>query len=78
ALAIVGAEYVLGWLPRGTHEYAKLVKPAEARAALEAAGLSVAAPVGMTYRPLSGRWDATGDASVNYMLAARRAPGGAD
>lgn len=72
ALAIVGAEYILRWLPRGTHDFRKLVKPAEARAPLEAAGLNVDTPVGVTLNPLTGRWATSTDASVNYMLVGRR------
>lgn len=73
ALAIVGAEYVLGWLPRGTHEFDKLVKPEEARNALEIAGLDLDRPQGVSYNPLADRWRLTSDASVNYMIVARRA-----
>jgi len=72
ALAILGAEHVLRWLPPGTHEYAKFVRPNEARAPLTAAGLEVDAPTGVSFNPLTGRWSLTADASVNYMLTARR------
>ncbi len=74
ALAIVGAEYVLRWLPRGTHQYAKLVRPSEARRPLEAEGLTVEGPVGVSYNPLAASWSLSRDASVNYMLTAIRAP----
>jgi len=73
ALAILGAEHVLRWLPPGTHDYAKFVQPNEARAPLIAEGLDVEAPIGVSFNPLSGRWSLTADASVNYMLIARRA-----
>ena len=53
ALAIVGAEYVLRWLPRGTHDYSKLVRPAELEAAFAAAGLAVAERTGVSYNPLA-------------------------
>lgn len=72
ALAIVGAEYVLGWLPRGTHAYGKLVKPSEAAAPLRAAGLDVRDPVGVTYNPLMATWSTSTDAGVNYMLVGTR------
>jgi 2-polyprenyl-6-hydroxyphenyl methylase/3-demethylubiquinone-9 3-methyltransferase len=72
ALAVVGAEYVLGWLPRGSHDWSKFVKPSEAAAALNKAGLNADAPVGVSFNPILGRWRLSEDASVNYMLAARR------
>ncbi|HEY7798450.1 MAG TPA: bifunctional 2-polyprenyl-6-hydroxyphenol methylase/3-demethylubiquinol 3-O-methyltransferase UbiG [Hyphomonadaceae bacterium] len=74
ALAIVGAEHVLRWLPAGTHEWSKFVTPEEARSALEKAGLAVDQPVGVSFSPLSGRWSLGSDAAVNYMLVARKAP----
>ena len=72
ALAIVGAEYVLGWLPRGTHDWAKFVTPGELTAALAACGLTVAQSSGVVFNPLSGRWSLSSDTDVNYMVAARR------
>ena len=72
ALAIVGAEYVLDWLPRGTHRFNKLVKPSEVRAALGGEGMTVREPVGMSYSPFSDQWSVTADASVNYMMTATR------
>jgi 2-polyprenyl-6-hydroxyphenyl methylase/3-demethylubiquinone-9 3-methyltransferase len=72
ALAIVGAEYVLRWLPRGTHDYSKLVRPAELEAALHAAGLSVAGQTGVRYNPLADRWSRADDMDVNYMLVAEK------
>ena len=71
-LAILGAEYVLRWLPRGTHSYEKLVKPAELAAALEKAGLAVSAEAGVVYEPIADRWKVSSDMDVNYMLAAAR------
>jgi len=68
--AIFGAEYVLGWLPRGTHRFDKLVKPAEVERALGAAGLETETPVGVSYNPLQDRFFISGDAGVNYLLAA--------
>jgi 2-polyprenyl-6-hydroxyphenyl methylase/3-demethylubiquinone-9 3-methyltransferase len=68
ALAIVGAEMVLRWLPRGTHDYSKLVRPAELEASLSMAGLAVVDRCGVTYNPLSDRWSQSSDTDVNYML----------
>jgi len=72
ALAIVGAEYVLGWLPRGTHRWEQFITPEEFGAALRAAGFKMAHRSGMIYDPLRGDWRLSRDMSVNYMLAARR------
>jgi len=69
-LAIIGAEYVLRWLPRGTHEYDKLVTPEELRAAYRGAGLTPAAETGVMYVPLFDRFRLTADMDVNYMMAA--------
>ncbi|MFW5661222.1 MAG: bifunctional 2-polyprenyl-6-hydroxyphenol methylase/3-demethylubiquinol 3-O-methyltransferase UbiG, partial [Oceanicaulis sp.] len=73
ATAIFGAEYVLGWLPRGTHRFSKLVRPDEVRRALEAEGFDVRTPVGVTYNPLKDRFFISGDAGVNYLMAAEKA-----
>ncbi len=71
ALAIVGAEYVLRWLPRGTHHWNKFLKPSELVLPLEARGLKTEALTGLTFNPLSREWRLNGkDLSVNYMLAA--------
>ncbi|MCF8478004.1 MAG: bifunctional 2-polyprenyl-6-hydroxyphenol methylase/3-demethylubiquinol 3-O-methyltransferase UbiG [Pseudolabrys sp.] len=72
ALAIVGAEYVLRWLPRGTHQWDKFVTPAELEAAFEKAGLDVTAERGVIYNPLADRWKLSSDMDVNYMLAGER------
>lgn len=72
ALAIVGAEYVLRWLPRGTHSYDKLVTPNELATALVAAGLEATAETGVMYVPIADRWRLTSDMDVNYMMAAKR------
>jgi len=72
ATAIIGAEYILRWLPRGTHDWSKFVTPGEVEAALTRAGMKPEAPIGVGFYPLSGQWRLTGDASVNYMTVARR------
>jgi 2-polyprenyl-6-hydroxyphenyl methylase / 3-demethylubiquinone-9 3-methyltransferase len=69
ALAIVGAEYVLGWLPRGTHQWDKFVTPAEIEAALTPAGLDVLDRRGVVYNPLFDDWRLSSDLDVNYMIA---------
>lgn len=74
ALAIVGAEYVLGWLPRGTHEFHKFLKPRELEAPLTAAGLTCAPAQGVSYNPLADAWRLSHDTNVNYMMVATRAP----
>ena len=72
ALAIVGAEYVLRMLPKGTHEYAKFLKPSELARAARAAGLDVHELLGMTYNPLTRRYALGRDTDVNYLMACRR------
>jgi len=72
ATAVIGAEYVLGWLPRGTHDWSKFVTPEEVETALTGAGMKPETPIGVSFHPLSGQWKLTGDASVNYMIVARR------
>lgn len=71
ALAIVGAEYVLGWLPRGTHQWEKFVTPDELVAAIRDGGLAVERETGVVYNPFTGRWSLAPDMAVNYMLTAR-------
>jgi 2-polyprenyl-6-hydroxyphenyl methylase/3-demethylubiquinone-9 3-methyltransferase len=68
--AIVGAEYVLGLLPKGTHDYAKLIKPSELARWCRAGGLEVAGLAGMTYNPLTKIYALGRDTDVNYMLHA--------
>ena len=72
ALAVVGAEYILGWLPRGTHDFSKFLTPDEVAAPLKAAGLEPDPPQGISYNPLSDAWRLSGDTKVNYMLVAKR------
>jgi len=70
ALAKIGGEYILRWLPAGTHDPRKFVKPEEAKAALARAGLTVTAEAGVGYNPLMDIWRINDDTSVNYMLTA--------
>jgi 2-polyprenyl-6-hydroxyphenyl methylase / 3-demethylubiquinone-9 3-methyltransferase len=72
ALAIVGAEYVLRWLPRGTHQWDKFVTPEELEAAIEDSGLQVTGERGVIYNPFADRWQLSSDMDVNYMLIAQR------
>jgi len=72
-LAIIGAEYVLRWLPRGTHQFGKLVRPEELGKALGAAGLTVIDRTGVIYHPLADRWQKSRDMDVNYMVLAEKA-----
>lgn len=72
ALAIFGAEYVLQWLPRGTHSYEKLVRPDEIEAPLTQNGLQVIDRVGVTYNPFTDEWRQSRDMDVNYMMLASR------
>ncbi|WP_407278575.1 bifunctional 2-polyprenyl-6-hydroxyphenol methylase/3-demethylubiquinol 3-O-methyltransferase UbiG [Aromatoleum evansii] len=70
--AVVGAEYILNLLPRGTHEYAKFIKPSELARFCRNAGLESAELLGMSYNPLTQTYSLGHDTSVNYMLQARR------
>jgi 2-polyprenyl-6-hydroxyphenyl methylase/3-demethylubiquinone-9 3-methyltransferase len=72
ALAIVGAEYVLRWLPRGTHQWEKFVTPAELENAIERNALQVTGERGVIYNPFADRWQLSSDMDVNYMLVAQR------
>jgi len=74
ALAIVGAEYILRWLPRGTHQWDKFVRPVELETAIERGGLAVIAERGVIYNPFADRWQLSPDLDVNYMLVAQRPP----
>lgn len=71
-LAIFGAEYVLRWLPRGTHEYSKLVRPDELEKALNAADMHIIDRTGVSYNPLADRWQRSRDLDVNYMVLAQK------
>lgn len=70
--AIVGAEYVLRWLPRGTHQWRKFVRPDEMTAMLGSAGLEIRSSAGVSINPLTRAYRVTGDTSVNYMLVAAK------
>jgi 2-polyprenyl-6-hydroxyphenyl methylase/3-demethylubiquinone-9 3-methyltransferase len=70
--AIVGAEYVLNLLPRGTHEYAKMIRPSELVSFCRANGLDVRETKGMEYNPFSKRYWLSADTSVNYLIATQR------
>jgi len=69
-LAVLGAEYVLGWLPRGTHDWNKFITPDELSALLAAQGLAVSGRTGIVYQIFTGRWALGADEDVNYMLCA--------
>ena len=72
ALAIVGAEYVLRWLPKGTHSYEKLVRPLEIHKPLSGSGLVRRDITGVFYNPLADKWDKSRDTDVNYMVLYER------
>ncbi len=74
ALAIVGAEYIFGWLPKGTHRWEQFVTPAELRDAMRAASLTIFDQIGVIYHPLFDEWRLATDMDVNYMIAAERRP----
>jgi 2-polyprenyl-6-hydroxyphenyl methylase / 3-demethylubiquinone-9 3-methyltransferase len=71
-LAILGAEYLFGWLPRGTHDWRKFMRPSEFVLGLRRNGLQVVHLTGVSYDPLRGEWSVSRDLSVNYMLVAVR------
>ncbi len=70
--AVIGAEYVLNMLPRGTHDFAKFIKPSELAQSCRNAGLNITNLIGMSYNPLSKIYSLGNDTSVNYMVACRR------
>jgi 2-polyprenyl-6-hydroxyphenyl methylase/3-demethylubiquinone-9 3-methyltransferase len=70
ALAIVGAEFLLRWLPVGTHQWERFVRPEELAAALRGAGLTLTDTTGMVYDPLGDDWSLSGDTDVNYFATA--------
>ena len=70
--AVIGAEYILNLLPRGTHDYARFLRPAELSHFCRTAGLSVVDIIGMNYNPLAKTYSLGSDTSVNYLVRARR------
>lgn len=72
ATAVIGAEYILRWLPPGTHDWSKFLAPEDVTGPLEDAGMKTETPIGVSFHPLSGAWKLSGDTSVNYMVVARR------
>lgn len=72
ALAILGAEYVLGWVPRGTHDHDKFVRPDELSSWLRHAGLRETDRSGMSFQPLTRSWRKSRDTDVNYMMTAKK------
>ena len=72
ALAIIGAEYVLKWLPKGTHNFSKFLTPEEITSIIKRHGMSIRAKTGVSYNPLHDQWRKSRDLSVNYMLLAEK------
>jgi 2-polyprenyl-6-hydroxyphenyl methylase/3-demethylubiquinone-9 3-methyltransferase len=72
ALAKIGAEYVLGWLPRGTHDWRQFLTPDEVRLFLSPEPVGVEGPFGVVFEPLFNRWREGADASVNYMMLVKK------
>jgi 2-polyprenyl-6-hydroxyphenyl methylase/3-demethylubiquinone-9 3-methyltransferase len=72
ALAKVGAEYVLRWLPAGTHDWSKFLTPDELRGFLAETPVTMDGPFGVVFNPLSGRWTESADTDVNYMMTVLR------
>jgi 2-polyprenyl-6-hydroxyphenyl methylase/3-demethylubiquinone-9 3-methyltransferase len=70
--AVIGAEYIARMLPRGTHDYARFIKPSELAQFARSAQLDITEIKGITYRPLSKRFDLSEDTSINYLMACRR------
>ena len=73
--AIVGAEYILRWLPRGTHQYDKLVRPEELKRWMEDAGMRVTEQQGMSLNPVSQTWRFGSDMAINYVSVAEKPEG---
>ena len=73
ALAKIGAEYVLGWLPRGTHDWNRFIPPSELKKSLERAGLNILKTQGVSFNPLGWDWRLSSDVDVNYMIVASSA-----
>eukprot|EP00163_Fabomonas_tropica_P030785 TRINITY_DN7108_c0_g1_i1.p1 TRINITY_DN7108_c0_g1~~TRINITY_DN7108_c0_g1_i1.p1 ORF type:complete len:388 (+),score=52.46 TRINITY_DN7108_c0_g1_i1:191-1354(+) len=75
AMAILGAEYILRWVPTGTHEWNRFIKPSELTAGLESVGTHVQEVTGMVYNPVTQKWSMSPDSSVNYIALATRPAG---
>ena len=72
ALGKVAAEYVLRWVPAGTHDWRQFLKPDEIRLMLSEEPVAVSGPYGLVYNPLTDRWSESDDAGINYMMVATR------
>lgn len=72
AFAVIGAEYVLGWLPKGTHDWKKFLTPDEIKALITRNGLVVTDQTGVVYHPLADDWRKSADMAINYMVMAQR------
>jgi len=72
-LAIIGAEYLLRWLPKGTHDWRRFLRPDEVRGMMERHGVETSEVIGVAFNPIAGRWRLSSDSSVNYMLLAVKA-----
>jgi len=72
ALAVVGAEYVLGWLPKGTHDWKKFLTPDEIGSLISRNGLRVTDQIGVVYHPIGDEWRRSRDMGINYMILAAR------
>ncbi|MCF6302704.1 MAG: bifunctional 3-demethylubiquinol 3-O-methyltransferase/2-polyprenyl-6-hydroxyphenol methylase, partial [Devosiaceae bacterium] len=72
ALAIIGAEYVLGWLPKGTHSFSKFLTPEEIISIISRHSMSIRDKSGVSFNPLHDQWRKSRDMSVNYMLLAEK------
>jgi 2-polyprenyl-6-hydroxyphenyl methylase/3-demethylubiquinone-9 3-methyltransferase len=72
-LAIIGAEYVLRWLPKGTHQWEKFITPAELKTWLTDNHIAIKGETGVTYHPFANEWRRSRDMDVNYMLVGQKA-----
>ncbi len=72
AFAVIGAEYVLGWLPKGTHDWKKFLTPDEIKALITRNGLTVTDQTGVVYHPLADDWRKSTDMAINYMVMAKK------
>ncbi len=71
-LAVIGAEYVLGWLPKGTHDWKKFLTPEEVKTLINRNGMRVISQTGVVYHPLADEWRASSDMAINYMIMAEK------